>query len=76
VLSPPEFASPIVAADAPRAILGAHSRQIGLIIKRKVVVTQRLRCGACGQRFTAQEPEGVGPEKYDETAAAMIALLQ
>jgi hypothetical protein len=35
-----------------------------------------LRCGACGQVFTAQEPEGVGPEKYDETAAAMIALLK
>ena len=30
---------------------------------------ERLRCGACGQVFTAQEPEGVGPEKYDETAA-------
>ena len=28
---------------------------------------ERLRCGACGQVFTAQEPEGVGPEKYDET---------
>lgn len=29
-----------------------------------------------GQVFTAQEPEGVGPEKYDETAAAMIAQLK
>jgi transposase len=37
---------------------------------------ERLRCGACGQIFTAQEPEGVGPEKYDETAAAMIAQLK
>jgi hypothetical protein len=26
--------------------------------------------------FTAPEPEGVGPETYDETAAAMIALLK
>jgi transposase IS66 family protein len=26
--------------------------------------------------FTAEEPEGMGPEKYDETAAAMIAQLQ
>jgi transposase len=26
--------------------------------------------------FTAQEPEGVGPDKYDETAAAMIAQLK
>jgi transposase len=33
---------------------------------------QRLRCNACGQVFTVQEPEGVEPEKYDETAATMI----
>jgi len=37
---------------------------------------ERLRCGACGQVFTAEEPEGVGPDKYDETAAAMIAQLK
>jgi transposase len=37
---------------------------------------ERMRCGACGQVFTAQEPEGVGAEKYDETAAAMIAQLK
>ena len=37
---------------------------------------ERLRCGACGQVFTAQEPAGVGPEKYDETATAMVAQLK
>lgn len=37
---------------------------------------ERLRCNGCGQVFTAQEPEGVGPEKYDETAGAMIATLK
>ena len=37
---------------------------------------ERLRCGACGQVFTAQEPEGVGKDKYDESAAAMIAQLK
>src|SRR5205807_9298403 len=37
---------------------------------------ERLRCNACGQVFTAEEPPGVGPEKYDETAAAMIAQLK
>src|ERR1700686_2682398 len=37
---------------------------------------ERLRCGACGQVFTAQEPDGVGTDKYDETAAAMIAQLK
>jgi ribosomal protein S27AE len=41
-----------------------------------VYALERLRCGACGQVFTAQEPEGVGPEKYDETASAMIAQLK
>jgi transposase len=37
---------------------------------------ERLRCNACGQVFTAEEPEGVGVEKYDETASAMIAQLK
>lgn len=37
---------------------------------------ERLRCGACGQMFTAQAPEGVGEDKYDESAAAMIAQLK
>jgi transposase len=37
---------------------------------------ERLRCNACGQVFTAEEPEGVGSEKYDETASAMIAQLK
>jgi hypothetical protein len=37
---------------------------------------ERLRCGACGLVFTAQEPEGAGPQKYDERAAAMIAQLK
>ena len=37
---------------------------------------ERLRCNGCGQVFTALEPEGTGPEKYDETAAAMIAQLK
>ena len=36
----------------------------------------RLRCNLCGEVFTAPEPEGISPEKYDETTAAMIALLK
>jgi transposase len=36
----------------------------------------RLRCNLCGEVFTAAAPEGVGTEKYDETAATMIALLK
>ncbi|MFC1482348.1 IS66 family transposase [Myxococcota bacterium] len=37
---------------------------------------ERLRCNLCGMVFTARAPEGVGTVKYDETAAAMIALLK
>jgi transposase len=37
---------------------------------------ERLRCNACGEVFTAQEPAEVGPEKYDETTGAMIAQLK
>jgi transposase len=41
-----------------------------------VYALEQLRCNACGQLYTAPEPEGVGPEKYDETAMAMIAELK
>lgn len=37
---------------------------------------ERLRCNGCGQVFTAEEPRSAGPEKYDVTAVAMIALLK
>jgi transposase len=37
---------------------------------------ERLRCNACGQVFTADEPDDVGADKYDATAVAMIAQLK
>ena len=37
---------------------------------------ERFRCNACGQVFTAEEPEEVGSDQYDETTAAMIAQLK
>jgi len=37
---------------------------------------ERLRCNLCGEVFTADPPSGVGPEKYDATTGAMIALLK
>jgi transposase len=37
---------------------------------------QRLRCNACGEVFLAEPPAEAGPNKYDESAAAMIALLK
>jgi len=36
----------------------------------------RLRCNLCGEVFTAESPPGVGTEKYDASAAAMMALLK
>ena len=37
---------------------------------------QKLRCHLCGKVFTAEPPEGADEEKYDATAASMIALLK
>ncbi|RLB66525.1 MAG: IS66 family transposase, partial [Deltaproteobacteria bacterium] len=37
---------------------------------------QRLRCNLCGEIFTATAPDGVGEEKYDANAQAVIALLK
>lgn len=37
---------------------------------------ERLRCNLCGEVFTAKTPEGAGEEKYEDTAAAMIAQLK
>jgi transposase len=37
---------------------------------------ERLRCNGCNQVFTAAAPPEVGPDKYDATAAAMIAQLR
>ena len=45
-------------------------------LEATVFEMERLRCNACGQVFQADQPEGAGPVKYDETAVAMIALLK
>ncbi|MGB2820956.1 MAG: IS66 family transposase, partial [Phycisphaerae bacterium] len=45
-------------------------------VQAKVYELQKLRCNLCGKVFTAEAPEGVGPEKYDATAASMMALLK
>jgi transposase len=37
---------------------------------------ESLRCNLCLEVFTAAPPEGVGTEKYDPSAGAMIALLR
>ena len=45
-------------------------------VQARVYELQKLRCNLCGKVFTAPPPEGVGTEKYDATAASMIALLK
>jgi transposase len=37
---------------------------------------ETLRCNLCGEVFRAKAPEDAGEERYDETAASMIALLK
>lgn len=37
---------------------------------------ERLRCNGCGEVYTADEPAEAGAEKYDATAAGMIAQLR
>jgi len=37
---------------------------------------EKLRCNLCGEMFTAEPPARAGPDKYDATAASMIALLK
>jgi transposase len=37
---------------------------------------EKLRCGLCGKISTAIAPAGIGSKKYDEGAAAMVALLK
>jgi transposase len=48
-------------------------------IAATVYEMERLRCNLCGEIFTAPTPEEAGGEeqnKYDETAAAMMATLR
>ncbi len=45
-------------------------------LSAKVVSLDRLRCNCCGELFRAPAPEGMGEEKYDETATSMISMLR
>ena len=56
---------------------GLRIRVVGQApIAATVYALERLRCNLCGEIFEADAPQGVGEKKYDETAAAMIALLR
>jgi transposase len=45
-------------------------------IEATVYELEKLRCNLCGEVFTAKAPDGTGNEKYDVTAASMIAILR
>lgn len=61
----------------PMAQPAVMVRIVGLSpLQAKVIERERLRCNACGEVFTAKVPEGIGAEKFDASAAAMVALLK
>ena len=46
-------------------------------ITAKVIEREALRCGSCGESYTADFPEGFGSaEKYDETVPAMLGYMR
>jgi transposase len=45
-------------------------------IDAEVWESQRLRCNACGDVFTAKLPDEIGTEKFDASAGSMMALLK
>jgi transposase len=59
--------------DAPATLLRVQGMApLGATLYEK----DRLRCNLCGEVYTAESPPGVGDEKYDATAAAMVGLLK
>jgi transposase len=48
----------------------------GAPISAECVHLGQLRCGLCGEVFTADVPDDVKDEKYDETAMAIVTLLK
>jgi hypothetical protein len=69
--------------DCPKGRLYAHGRPammvrfVGLApLDAKVYEREVLRCHDCGETYTAPTPDGVGPQKYDETVPAMAALFR
>jgi hypothetical protein len=56
---------------------GTLVRFVGMApLAAKIYELEKLRCNLCGEVFTAQPPNNVGSDKYDQTAGAMIALLK
>jgi transposase len=45
-------------------------------LQATVYELERWRCNLCGQVFTAEAPEGVGPARWDEAATSMVGVLR
>lgn len=45
-------------------------------LKATVYERSRLRCNLCGELFVPELPDEVGPEKFDPSVPAMLALLK
>jgi transposase len=45
-------------------------------LQATVYELERWRCNLCGEVFTAEAPEGVGPARWDEAASSMVGLLR
>lgn len=45
-------------------------------LQATVYELEKLRCNICGKIFTAELPPEAGDQKYNETAAAMLAVLR
>lgn len=45
-------------------------------VEATIYEQEKLRCNLCNEIFTAPTPKEAGPEKYDETVGAMIAVLK
>lgn len=45
-------------------------------IMARIYEIERFRCNICGSVFTADTPEGVGEEKYDETVSSMVGVFR
>jgi len=56
---------------------GSVVRFVGMApLYAKIYDLEKMRCNLCGEVFTAQPPESIGTQKYDETVGAMIAMLK
>tara|TARA_B100000519_G_C14243574_1_gene438569 strand:+ start:112 stop:1746 length:1635 start_codon:yes stop_codon:yes gene_type:complete len=56
---------------APGIIVNIKGQNLGLVNKYWL---EKLRCGLCGEIFTAQKPDNVSKDKYQPSFKAMLAL--